>query len=133
MPTLGLQLIGSVSFFIMPEMVPGRISLLLTLTLVLINFFIGIQEKMPKTGGLTAIGIYLLFAMGIIFVALFEYAWILFKIQSINCMSESNKVASNESSKISKKNKLIKIDQISWIAYIITLITFNIIYITLIA
>ena len=43
LPTFGIICIGSISFLIMPNMVPGRIALLLFMTLVLINFFNGLK------------------------------------------------------------------------------------------
>ena len=43
LPTFGIIWIGSISFLIMPNMVPGRIALLLFMTLVLINFFNGLK------------------------------------------------------------------------------------------
>ena len=43
LPALGMSCIGSISFLILPDSVPGRVALLLTLMLLLISFFNAIQ------------------------------------------------------------------------------------------
>ncbi len=45
-----------ISFLVNPEVIPGRMTLLVTIFLVLINIFNTIQTNSPKAEGLTAIG-----------------------------------------------------------------------------
>ena len=155
LPAFGMSCIGSMSFLIMPESVPGRIALLLTLMLLLISFFNAIQvsfdylalincqqtfvfqNQIPKSDGLTAIGFYLLATLAMVFLALFEYAIILFRMKrrQINKMNSTidirinkKKLAWNESH---SDNGLIvdyKIDQFAFIIYISILIFFNFCY-----
>ena len=49
-----------ISFLIPPDIVPGRMSLLITLFLVLINIFNNVTTNSPKAEGLTAIEIWML-------------------------------------------------------------------------
>ncbi|TRY80231.1 hypothetical protein TCAL_15433, partial [Tigriopus californicus] len=49
-----------ISFLIPPDIVPGRMALLITLFLVLINIFNNITTNSPKAEGLTAIEIWML-------------------------------------------------------------------------
>ena len=46
LPAFGMSCIGSISFLIMPDSVPGRVALLLTLMLLLISFFNAIQVSL---------------------------------------------------------------------------------------
>ena len=49
-----------VSFLIPPEVVPGRMALLVTLFLVLINIFNNVTSVSPNTEGMTAISSWML-------------------------------------------------------------------------
>ena len=49
-----------ISFLIPPDIVPGRMALLITLFLVLVNIFNNINSNSPKAEGLTAIEIWML-------------------------------------------------------------------------
>jgi len=70
-----------ISFLIPPDIVPGRMSLLITLFLVLINIFNNVNTNSPKAEGLTAIEIWMLACILFVFGALIEYALILFSKQ----------------------------------------------------
>jgi len=70
-----------ISFLIPPDIVPGRMSLLITLFLVLVNIFNNVTTNSPKAEGLTAIEIWMLACILFVFGALIEYAVILFKKQ----------------------------------------------------
>ena len=67
-----------ISFLIPPDIVPGRMALLITLFLVLVNIFNNINSNSPKAEGLTAIEIWMLACILFVFAALAEYAAILF-------------------------------------------------------
>ena len=67
-----------VSFLIPPEVVPGRMALLVTLFLVLTNIFNSITNVSPNTEGMTAIASWMIACMGFVFLALLAYASILY-------------------------------------------------------
>ena len=67
-----------VSFLIPPEVVPGRMALLVTLFLVLINIFNTITNVSPNTEGMTAIASWMIACMFFVFGALLAYATILY-------------------------------------------------------
>ena len=53
-PSSGLFVVVSwISFLVNPEVIPGRMTLLVTIFLVLINIFNTIQTNSPKAEGLT--------------------------------------------------------------------------------
>ena len=53
-------LVSWISFLIPPDIVPGRMALLITLFLVLVNIFNNVNTNSPKAEGLTAIEIWML-------------------------------------------------------------------------
>ena len=58
---LGLFVVVSwISFVVPPDVIPGRMALLITLFLVLVNIFNNINSNSPKAEGLTAIEIWML-------------------------------------------------------------------------
>ena len=76
-----------VSFLIPPEVVPGRMALLVTLFLVLINIFNTITNISPNTEGMTAIASWMIACMFFVFGALLAYATILyFLMVSLMCV-----------------------------------------------
>ena len=75
-----LVVVSWVSFIIHPSIVAGRIGLLVTVFLVLINIFIGAKRNAPPSSGfLNALDIFLLVCVGHVFVAILEYAIVLLK------------------------------------------------------
>jgi len=70
-------LVSWISFLIPPDIVPGRMALLITLFLVLVNIFNNINSNSPKAEGLTAIEIWMLACILFVFGALIVYAAIL--------------------------------------------------------
>ena len=69
------------SFQVNPEVIPGRMTLLVTIFLVLINIFNTIQTNSPKAEGLTAIEAWVIACIIFVFGALGEYTVILLKIK----------------------------------------------------
>ena len=67
-----------VSFVIPPEVVPGRMALLVTLFLVLTNIFNTITNVSPNVEGMNAIASWMIACMFFVFLALLEYAAILY-------------------------------------------------------
>ncbi len=68
-----------VSFVVRPEVVPGRMALLVTLILVLVNIFNTVRSTSPIPSGTTlnAIDFYLVTSIVMVFLALLEYAVVL--------------------------------------------------------
>merc|ERR1719350_836817 len=79
----GLFVIVSwISFLIPMDVIPGRMALLVTLFLVLVNIFNTVTTNTPKAEGLTAIEAWMLACILFVFGALVEYAVILFRRQT---------------------------------------------------
>merc|ERR1712183_735790 len=70
-----------ISFVVPPDVIPGRMALLITLFLVLVNIFNNVTTNTPKAEGLTAIEAWMLACILFVFGALIEYAAILFRKQ----------------------------------------------------
>lgn len=67
-----------VSFIVNPDVVPGRMGLLVTIFLVLINIFISVQSNSPPSSGfLTALDVFLVVCIVEVFTAFSEYALVL--------------------------------------------------------
>ena len=122
---------------IKPEVVPGRMALLVTTLLVLINIFNGVKSNAPTSTSLNAIDLYLVFCIGSVFLALVEYSMVLFNEKSkesskklwvppaIHHDNSSSKVIQAWPEKPSSRNKL---DCTSLILFPFLFITFNVIY-----
>ena len=84
LPTGMFISVSWVSFLIPPEAVPGRIGLLVTLFLVATNIFNTIIDVSPNTEGMTAISSWMIAYMFFVFLALLEYAIILYFLLTKN-------------------------------------------------
>ena len=69
-----------VSFLIPTDVVPARIVLLVTLCLVIINTFNNVTARIPVASQVTALEVWLLACILLVFGALAEYAFILRQI-----------------------------------------------------
>merc|ERR1719384_2871191 len=79
----GLFVIVSwISFVVPPDIIPGRMALLVTLFLVLVNIFNTVTTNTPKAEGLTAIEIWMLSCILFVFGALIVYAVLLYLKQA---------------------------------------------------
>ena len=77
--TAGMLVIVSwTSFLINPNIVPGRMGLLVTLFLVLVNIFNGFKNSAPPSIDLNALDVYLIICIGHVFFVLIQYAIVLF-------------------------------------------------------
>ena len=74
-----LVIVSWISFLIPPEVVPGRMGLLATILLVLINIFIGSKSGAPISNGLNAFDIFLVLCIINVFISCLEYAIVLMK------------------------------------------------------
>ncbi|TRY78074.1 hypothetical protein TCAL_09458 [Tigriopus californicus] len=77
-PCTGMVLVSWISFLVDPNIVPGRTALLVTIFLVLTTIFSGIQRDTPRSQGLTALGQYALVCLTFVFLAMLEFATLLF-------------------------------------------------------
>ena len=77
--TAGMLVVVSwASFLINPDIVPGRMGLLVTLLLVLINVFNGFKNSSPPSTNLNALDAYIIICICHVFCVLVEYAIVLF-------------------------------------------------------
>merc|ERR1719244_1380184 len=77
LPSFMFVIVSWVSFLVKPEVVPGRMAMLVTLFLVLINIFNSVREQAPISSRLNAVDLYLVVCVFFVFSALMEYAAIL--------------------------------------------------------
>merc|ERR1711953_1575665 len=80
LPSAMFVMMSWVSFFVPPDIVPARIVLLVTLCLVLINMFNSTTTRIPVSNAVTAMEVWLLACMLLVFLSLVEYAVILRRI-----------------------------------------------------
>ena len=59
-PTTLFVATSFISFLIPPEVVPGRMALLVTILLVLVNIFLGVSDEVPNTSGLSCITVWII-------------------------------------------------------------------------
>ena len=80
LPCMLFVSVSWVSFLIRPQVVPGRMSLLVTLFLVLVNIFntARSQSPAPSNSFLNGLDTYLVVSIVMVFLCLLEYAVILF-------------------------------------------------------
>ena len=67
LPSFMFVVTSWVSFLIKPEVVPGRMALLVTLFLVLINIFNSVREQAPISSRLNAVDLYLVVCVFFVF------------------------------------------------------------------
>ena len=139
-PATLLAIVSWVSFTIKPDVVPGRMGLLATIFLVLINIFNGAKSAAPSSTSLNALDLYLIVCIGQVFLALIEYAIILFVsnkgVRSFFVCNTGTKkkkiVQSNGSGKTEieqiQEDMKSKMDSVSIIVFPSFFILFNVIY-----
>ena len=128
-----------VSFLIKPDRVPGRMGVLVTIFLVLVNLFNGFKHNAPVSKSLNAMDVYMLGCISLVFLALVEYAIIMIlehpenSLPIKNCSSQLSPAKRNE--KINKATKTKKkylcwneIDSLSLLVFPILFVLFNISY-----
>jgi len=81
LPSGMFVMVSWISFLIPPDVVPGRMTLLITVFLVLVNIFNTITTNIPKAEGLTAIEAWVIGCVLFVFGALIEYAGILLQMK----------------------------------------------------
>ena len=94
-PCGAIVLVSQLGFFIPVTAIPGRVSLLITLFLSLINLLIYQMGESPSSSDLNAIAIYLLTSLSFIVGALIEFAMLIFLNQNyrlVNREVQKNKI-----------------------------------------
>ena len=66
------------SFLIPPEMVPGRMALLVTLFLVLTEIYTNVANQSPVSNSINQLSVWMITCIFFVFGALMEYAGLLF-------------------------------------------------------
>ena len=83
LPSGMFVIVSWISFLVPPESVPGRMTILVTVFLCLVNIFNSITSKIPKADGLTAIEAFIIICIIFVFGALMgKYKFI--KIETNN-------------------------------------------------
>ena len=86
-----------VSFIINPEVVPGRMGLLVTVFLMLITLFISVKRDAPSSNGfLNAADLFVIVCIGHVFFGFLEYAFVLIWFGQKTTVSTSAKMDSVE-------------------------------------
>ena len=94
-----------VGFLIPPEVVPGRMAMLITLFLVLINIFNIVTSNSPNVEGMTAIAAWMLVCIFFVFGALVGYAYLLWKKKKSCLKRKKTKKQSDEEIKLKQIRK----------------------------
>ena len=71
--------ISWLSFLINVEQVPGRMGLLITLYLILVNTYSSTMAVSPPVGGFGPMGFFMIGCQGTIFLAMLEYGYLLYR------------------------------------------------------
>ena len=140
-----LVIVAAINFLIDPKVVPGRAGLLVTIFLVLTNFFSDAQVIKTiikyvllsqfqctklffqnEVEGFNALTIYILTCMVFIASALMYYGLILFGMRKIMKIEDSRKLSSKKDIQLS--NFVVKCDRLMFVTHVITFILFNTCY-----
>ena len=120
-----------VGFLIPPEVVPGRMAMLIILFLVLINIFNIVTSNSPNVEGMTAITAWMLVCIFFVFGALVGYIYLLWKKKK-SCLKrkKQRKISEDESKlrQILKEDYRSKVDDVFLVVFPIMFLVFNLIY-----
>ncbi|TRY77326.1 hypothetical protein TCAL_06961 [Tigriopus californicus] len=114
-----------VSFLIPPDQVAGRMSMLITLFLVLVNIFGNITSTMPNTEGVTAISGWMIVCIFFVFGALCCYAFLLWKMKPTFYLKKHERTPEDIKSKHWQR---VKFDDWCFMIFPIVFVLFNIAY-----
>ena len=112
------SVLSLISFFVNPEVVPGRMGLLVTLYLIAANVYNSVNA--PKNRGFSYIEVYGLGVQVPILFAIIEYGVVLATLKNNSHADDETKFWLNK--------KLKKVDMFSVMASAIFIILFNLIY-----
>ena len=118
-----------VSFLIPPEVIPGRMALLITLFLVLTNIFNIITTNSPNVEGMTAIAAWMLVCIFFVFGVLVGYAFLLWTKKKSVLKKKKSKMTSKDVLKDNQKDDYrSKVDDMFLVMFPILFLVFNMIY-----
>ena len=93
MPTTFMVALSWISFLIPPTCYPGRISLLVTIVLCLINIMTSLMQQSPESNGLNAMNCWFLICLVFVAIASLEYSILLYFMRfKITQQDEKEKV-----------------------------------------
>ena len=101
-----------------PEIIPGRMALLITLILCLVNIFMSVTTSSPNADTISSIGSWIIFCIIFVHYCLVEYGTILF-MKYCQCANYSEEY---------EKTLFKRVDLISLTAGLFTFIVFNIVF-----
>ena len=120
-----------VSFLIPPDVIPGRMAMLITLFLVLTNIFNIVTTNSPNVEGMTAIAAWMLVCIFFVFGALVGYAYLLWTKKKSCLKRKKTKKISEAESKTRQQRKddyRSKVDDVFLVAFPTVFLLFNLIY-----
>ena len=95
-PCLLMVVTSWASFTVQPEAVPGRLGMLLTLFLMLINMSSTVSEIIPKSDSVCPLVAWILLSIGFVFCALLEYFVILLRVKFRGALNRVSSKTSGE-------------------------------------
>ena len=101
-----------------PEIIPGRMALLITLILCLVNIFMSVTTSSPNANTISSIGSWIIFCIIFVHFCLVEYGTILL-MKYCHCPKYSEEY---------EKTLFKRVDLISLIVGLFTFIIFNIVF-----
>lgn len=122
--------ISWISFLINPEVIPGRMTMLVTLFLVLINIHNTIQTNSPKAEGFTAIKTWVIACIIFVFGAMLEYSAILLllKLEKMECGPYAKVLARCSKRAASRSQRFTRADMTFFCLFPLLFLIFNLIY-----
>ena len=118
-----------VSFIVPPTAIPGRLGLLLTLFLCMVNTLNSVSRYSPKAdSGPTVLIIWILSCISFQLIAILEYAWIVATLNHKN-ITDVESLAKEKPKCASKFNMLsYNLDRIMRLAFPITFIVYSLLF-----
>ena len=119
------------SFLIPPDVVPGRMAMLITLFLVLINIFNIVTTNSPNVEGMTAIAAWMIVCIMFVFGALAGYSYLLWKKKK-SCLKRKRlrKISEDEVKLRTKRKEEFRsmVDDMFLVVFPLLFAIFNMIY-----
>lgn len=126
LPTGLLVMISWIGFLVPCDQVPGRMALLVTIFLMLVNVANTARNDSPLTSGLTALDVWLLSGMLFVALCLFEYAVLLY----LRFHTKAPKVRDKrqQTNKDEDLERCNRIDRLAFVVAVVASAAFNIFY-----
>jgi len=127
MPSTLFVALSWLSFLIPPDVVPGRMALLVTMLLVLVNIFLRVTASVPMSTKITAMGAWIIGGIFLVALALMEYGLILYlkrywtlRLKKIG----SNSLTEREKRGKSEETMVVVITAIDWWSFVLFPVVF---------